>query len=382
MTTLPPGQTLTVTLTAQTRTYPLVIARGVLTRLGTLLAPWVPAGARLLLVSDTTVDALYGEAAFGALHEAGYAVARVVIPPGEPSKTLAMAETVYEAALAHGLGRRDAMIALGGGVVGDLTGFCAATYYRGTGFVQIPTTLLAQIDSSVGGKTAVNFRTVKNGIGVFYQPTGVLMDPAVLATLPVREARAGLAEAAKYALLETTATGAGGFLGFLHAHAGELATLATASDATLCTLIARCCQIKAEVVAADETERSGARAMLNLGHTFAHALEASTGYTTLLHGEAVAMGLAMALDLAVRVGRLPASEAERALSLLRALSLPRIPPQGLSIETLLALMAQDKKAHGGEIRFVLPVGRLGEVSVNDTVPLDAVRATLSACLNA
>ncbi|MBK8191286.1 MAG: 3-dehydroquinate synthase [Vampirovibrionales bacterium] len=373
---------MTVSLPARARDYQIIIEPGLLSTLGPALAPVLPAGSRALLISDETVYGLYGESALAQLDGAGYQAQRFVIPDGETSKTLSMVESAYDAALKFGLSRRDAIIALGGGVVGDLAGFCAATYYRGTTFVQIPTTLLAQIDSSVGGKTAVNFRTVKNGVGAFYQPARVLIDPAALSTLDARQARAGLAEAAKYALLEISATGDSGLFGFLSVQAEALRHLSSASPATRCELIARCCQIKAEVVAADETERSGARAMLNLGHTFGHALEAAAGYGTLLHGEAVAMGMAMALEMSTQLDLLGAEEARRARALLRALDLPLTPPAGLRAETLLALMTQDKKAHDGRISFVLPVECAGRVRLCDDVPqataLAVVRAALAA----
>ncbi len=314
----------------------------------------IPAGSSVLVVSDDTVHALYGERVRAALERRGIGVASAVIRPGEASKSLSSLPALYAAAASGGLDRRGTVVALGGGVVGDLAGFVAATYLRGVRFVQIPTTLLAMVDSSVGGKTGVNLPEGKNLVGAFHQPAGVLIGLSTLDTLPAREFAAGMAEVIKYGairdadLLERIERG-GAALGRPDADVGVLGDL-----------VARCCRIKAQVVAADERE-TGERALLNFGHTLGHAVEKALGYGVWLHGEAVAFGMVYAVRLAERLGRCPAPWSDRLAAVLRRFGLPTTrrrlhedtdgaPP---SWEDLRAAMAGDKKARGGTPRLVL-----------------------------
>jgi 3-dehydroquinate synthase len=357
----PPLRTVRVSLGE--RSYPIHIGTGLLGR-RELLAPAL-AGGRVVVVSDENVAPLYLDRLVAGLD--GERVATLVLPAGEETKTLARFGEVMDTLVAAGCNRDATLIALGGGVIGDLAGFAAACYQRGIAFVQVPTTLLAQVDSSVGGKTAVNHPGGKNLIGAFYQPRAVLADVGCLDTLEEREYRAGLAEVVKY--------GAGldpAFFDWLERRAKALA--GRERDALIYT-VERCCELKAEVVAADERE-AGRRALLNLGHTFGHAIENAAGYGAWLHGEAVAAGMAMAAELSVALGRLDAGEAERLLALLRALGLPTRPP-AVGAGRLAALMQMDKKVAAGRLRFVLFDG-LGCSEVVDDVPAAALRDVLAA----
>ena len=317
------------------------------------------AGTRVLLVTDSNVDPLYGAKCQAALERQGLSVSRTVIPAGEESKNLDQVRRIYDAAVAARMDRGGLMVALGGGMVGDLAGFAAATYLRGVRFAQMPTTLLAMVDSSVGGKTGVNIEQGKNLVGAFHQPVAVLADLATLETLSDREYAAGLAEVVKYGviwdamLFRLIEEGAAGIL---------------RRDAALMeSVVARCCEIKAEVVAVDERE-SGVRAILNFGHTLGHALENVAGYGRLLHGEAVAIGMAYAAGLSVRLKGFPAQDADRLRGLLRALRLPTGPEGGaLPWKTVRAAMDTDKKSQGGLPRFVL-VERLGAAVFGCEVP--------------
>ena len=312
------------------------------------------AGARALLVSDSRVDPLYGDVWAGMLGAAGVEAVRAVLPAGEGSKTLAWAGRLYEAAAGAGLDRRGLVVALGGGVVGDLAGFVAGTYLRGVDLVQAPTTLLAMVDSAVGGKTAVNLPQGKNLVGVFHQPVEVLADLSTLSTLPDREYVSGLAEVVKCgAIWDAT------FFDRLEAGAERLRAR---EPGMLEAVVVRCCEIKAEVVAMDERE-SGVRAVLNFGHTLAHALEQAAGYGAWLHGEAVAVGMAYAAELSARERGLPAAERDRLVGLLRRLGLPvRADAAGAPAPWADArrAMGADKKSRGGAPRFVL-AQRLGSV---------------------
>ncbi len=317
---------------------------------------------RVLLVSDSNVYPHWGEGLVRALAAAGPDVKPYVVNPGEQSKTLAVAEALYTAALQAGLDRGDLVAALGGGVVGDLAGFVAATYMRGVAFLQAPTTLLAQVDSAVGGKVAVNHPLGKNLIGAFHQPVLVLSDLGALATLPPREYRAGAAEVVKYgaALSEP-------FLAYLEQNwEGFMA----ADDTVLAEVVATCCRLKAGIVARDERE-AGERALLNFGHTLGHALEAATGYAYYLHGEAVAVGMALATLIAREAGVLPGDEADRLLAVLGRLGLLP-PPPGLDSGTVLATLRYDKKRKGGRGVFILPV-RAGEARIFDSLEETAAR---------
>jgi 3-dehydroquinate synthase len=345
------------------RSYPIYIGVGLLDR-PELLAPAI-AGADVLVVTDENVAPLYLERLCRAL--AGRRVETLVLPAGEDTKTLDQFAGVIDALTAAGFNRDATLVALGGGVIGDLAGFAAACYQRGIACVQVPTTLLAQVDSSVGGKTAVNHPAGKNLIGAFYQPRTVLADVGCLETLDARQYRAGLAEVVKY--------GAGLDREFFEWLENRAPALATRDPRTLIRTIERCCELKAEVVAADERE-GGRRALLNLGHTFGHAIETAAGYGAWLHGEAVAAGMAMAAELSVALGRLDAGEADRLHGLLRTLGLPVRPP-AVGAERLAALMKMDKKVAAGRLRFVLFDG-LGRSEVVDDVSAASLRRVLDA----
>jgi 3-dehydroquinate synthase len=345
------------------RRYPIHIGAGLL-REGARLTPYLTS-PRVMIVTNETVAPLYLARLEQAL--AGYETHAVVLPDGERYKTLSSLERVITALLEARLDRRCTLIALGGGVVGDITGFAAACYQRGVSYCQVPTTLLAQVDSSVGGKTGVNHALGKNMIGAFHQPVCVLADTATLNTLPAREYRAGLAEVVKYGLIRDH-----GFFLWLEAH---LDALLEREPAAVAYAIERSCANKAEIVAADERE-SGARALLNLGHTFGHAIETGLGYGTWLHGEAVAAGIGMAADLSVRLGWLDPASASRITALLRRAQLPvRVPPQ-LAPERMLTLMAVDKKSRAGTLRLVL-LSELGQALVTADYDPEALQATLT-----
>ncbi|SDD91835.1 3-dehydroquinate synthase [Rhodospira trueperi] len=363
----------TVTVALGARAYPIHIGPGLIGRAGSLIREALPRARRAFVISDDTVAPLYLEALGASLEAAGFAFARHIVPAGEASKSIARLEALLEDMLGFGMERSTPVIALGGGVVGDLAGFAAAVALRGVPFVQIPTTLLAQVDSSVGGKTAVNSRHGKNLIGAFHQPCLVLADTGALDTLPRRELLAGYAETAKYGLIGDAA-----FWDWLEAHGPAL----LAGDAGLrADAIAVSCRAKAAVVAADERE-SGQRALLNLGHTFGHALEAETGYgDALLHGEAVAIGMVMALDLSRRLGVCPGQDVERVRGHFEAVGLPTRPDpaRAWDIDRLIGHMAKDKKVDDGRVTFVLAKG-IGGAYLNRDVPADAVRETLAASL--
>jgi 3-dehydroquinate synthase len=320
----------------------------------------------MLVVTNPVVAGLYGEAVKRSLAEAGFQVGEAQIPDGEEYKTLATVAGLYDAAFTGGLERGDAVLALGGGVVGDIAGFLAATYMRGVPFVQVPTTLLAQVDSSVGGKVGVNHPGGKNLIGAFYQPRFVLIDPDTLATLPSREVRAGLAEVIKYGVISDA-----GFFSWLEANIDRLLNL---EPAALEHAIAASCRIKAAVVSADETE-TGLRAILNFGHTVGHALEAVTGYQRFVHGEAVAIGMVAAARLAVRLGYFEPPGAERITGLVLRAGLPAEVPAGVVPGALLEAMRRDKKVVANRLTFVLPEA-IGRVRVVRGVAAEEVLAVL------
>lgn len=346
------------------RSYPIFIGAGLLD--SDLLKQY--AGDEVLLVSNTTVAPLYLDQVKASLGKADADV--VVLPDGEQYKTLDYLNKIFDRLLKRNHSRTTRLIALGGGVVGDMTGFAAACYQRGIDFVQLPTTLLAQVDSSVGGKTAVNHALGKNMIGAFHQPRAVIIDTDVLATLPTRELAAGLAEVIKYGLIRDA-----DFFSWLESNIGAL--LARESDA-LAYCIAACCQNKASVVAADETEQ-GIRAILNLGHTFGHAIETYTGYSSWLHGEAVACGMVMACEFSQRLGMLDATVVERAKQLLARVALPRTAPTAMTADDFLTLMAHDKKVRHGRLRLVLLQG-LGQALVTADYAADELRAFLGEYL--
>ena len=347
-----------------TRSYPILIGAGLLAHAEELQSR-VP-GRDLLIVSNTTVAPLY----LPALNASLPAQRRleVILPDGEMHKTLANAARVLDVLVSNRFGRDSTVIALGGGVVGDLAGFVAACYQRGVALVQVPTTLLAQVDSAVGGKTAVNHPGGKNLIGAFHQPVAVICDTATLATLPPRELHAGLAEVIKYGLL-CDAT----LFEWLEAHLNELLD---AEPAALAYVVRRSCEIKAMIVGRDEREESGDRALLNLGHTFGHAVESATGYRKWLHGEAVAAGLVMAAAMSRELGLVSPEELVRVHTLIERAGLPTR-GAGVAPEAVLEHMALDKKVLGGRLRLVL-LRRIGNAFLTADYPDEALERTLAA----
>lgn len=354
-------QTLQVSLGA--RSYPIHIGQ----RLSAaLLHPYI-AGQQVMIVSNTTVAPLYLAHYQDSLVAAGLQVAVCILPDGERYKTLDSLTLIYDSLLSARFNRDCTIVALGGGVVGDMAGYAAASFQRGVDFIQVPTTLLSQVDSSVGGKTGVNHPLGKNMIGAFKQPKVVLADMAQLDTLPDRELSAGLAEVIKYALL-----GDADFLQWLEQHMPQL----VARDAALLAeAVHRCCAHKARIVAADEHER-GERALLNLGHTFGHAIESYMGYGEWLHGEAVAVGMLMAADLSMRLGWLTAADVRRVKQLLVAARLPVDVPVRMTPDDFSKLMKLDKKVLAGQLRLIL-LKRLGEAVITQDTPEALLQQTLS-----
>ncbi len=357
------------------RAYDIVIGRGLLASLGQRIAK-LRQGARTVIVTDETVASYHLAAAEAALASAGISSARIVVPAGESSKSFAHFENVCEAIIATRIERVDLAVALGGGVIGDLAGFAAACVRRGIDFVQVPTTLLAQVDSSVGGKTGINSRHGKNLIGAFHQPVLVVADTALLDTLPERQFRAGYAEVVKYGLL-----GDAGFFNWLEANAAEVFSGGPARDHA----IAVCCRAKAGIVVRDERE-AGERALLNLGHTFGHAFEAGCGFSDrLLHGEAVALGMVMAFDLSMRKGLASGQDAQRMRAHLAKVGLPthiKSVPGGVpGIDALMNLIAQDKKVKRGNLTFILVRG-IGQAFIETNIDPAEVRAFLEHVLAA
>jgi len=348
------------------RSYPISIGRSLLAD-SDLLARSVE-GKRAAVVTNTTVAPLYLDTVCRHLAAAGKQVTTVVLPDGEEEKNWSSLMRVFDVLLSEKCDRKTTLIALGGGVIGDLTGFAAASYMRGVPFVQVPTTLLAQVDSSVGGKTGINHPLGKNMIGAFYQPKAVIADTSTLDTLPDRELAAGLAEVIKHGAIIDAA-----FFEWIEAN---IDALKARDPAALAHAIRRSCEIKAEVVRQDERE-GGLRAILNFGHTFGHAIEAGLGYGEWLHGEAVGCGMVMAADLSQRLGYIDAATAARITRLVRAAGLPIKAPE-LGIARWLELMQVDKKNEGGEIKFILlkPLG----TAVITPVPEALLRQTLEVCV--
>jgi 3-dehydroquinate synthase len=338
-----------------TRSYPIHIADGLLDS-AEAYRPHVE-GRLAAIVTNETVAPLYSDRLARALEQAGARVLRIALPDGEAYKDWRTLDLIYAALLEAQADRRTILVALGGGVVGDMTGFAAATYQRGIAHLQVPTTLLAQVDSSVGGKTAINHPLGKNMVGAFHQPSAVVIDTATLATLPPREYAAGLAEVVKYGAIDDLE-----FLGWIEAHAGALEAR---DPAALAHAIRRSCEIKAAIVAADERE-SGARALLNFGHTFGHAIESAMGYGTWLHGEAVATGMVLAARFSVRLGRLAEGDAARLTALLERLRLPVAPPP-IPGDTWLEYMGRDKKNEAGRITLIL-LDALGRATIAKDAP--------------
>ena len=364
----------TVRVALAERSYDIVIGRNLLPRLGSSIATLRP-GAAAAIVTDETVARHHLAAAEASLADAGIRTARVVVPAGEASKSWPVLERICNGLLAEKIERRDLVVALGGGVVGDLAGFAAAVTRRGLDIVQVPTTLLAQVDSSVGGKTGINAAQGKNLVGAFHQPVLVLADTTLLDTLPPRHFRAGYAEVAKYGLINDAA-----FFAWLEANWRDVFAGGPARDQA----IAVSCRAKATIVARDERE-TGDRQLLNLGHTFGHAFEAAAGFSDrLLHGEAVALGIALAYGFSAELGLLPRSDADRAKAHLAAVGLPTgvsdLRGEVPGIGRLMELMAQDKKVKGGKLTFIL-ARAVGQSFVAPDVDAAAVRAYLAARLN-
>ena len=347
------------------RSYPIYIGSDLL-GCAELLLPHLP-HKRAAVVTNTTVAPLYLEPLHAMLQAHGVEIITIILPDGEQFKNAETLGLIYDALLSHRCERNTPLIALGGGVIGDMTGYAAATYLRGVPFIQIPTTLLAQVDSSVGGKTGINHPLGKNMIGAFYQPQVVLADITTLNTLSDQELRAGIAEVIKYGLIRDLS-----FFEWLEQNVEKL--LARDADA-LQYAITRSCQNKAEVVAADERE-NGERALLNLGHTFGHAIETGMGYGTWLHGEAVAAGTMMAADLSCRLGWLSKEDVDRIRSLLERAGLPVVAPD-LGVDKYQQLMGLDKKVVGGKIRFVL-LKSIGSAVISGNVEPELLRQTLMA----
>lgn len=351
-----------------TRTYPIHIGAGLLRR-PDLLIPKIK-GRQAAIVTNDRVAPLYLKSLSEELGKNGKLVIEVILPDGEQTKNWQTLNRIHDCLLEHRCERSVTVLALGGGVVGDLAGFAAATYQRGVPLIQVPTSLLAQVDSSVGGKTGINHPLGKNMVGAFHQPSLVITDTSTLATLPDRELRAGIAEVIKYGLIRDAE-----FLDWLEERVERLVARDTHA---LTHAIERSCVNKAAIVAADEME-TGMRALLNLGHTFGHAIETGAGYGAWLHGEAVAAGMVMAAHLSWRLGWLFESDVQRVCRLLERAGLPTSGP-GLGSDRYLQLMAIDKKVADGRLRLIL-LEELGKALITTDVPLEEVRAAIDACTN-
>ena len=354
----------TLTVDLADRSYPIFIGESLISN-PELFTPYIN-GKQVMIVSNTTVAPLYLDQLKSSLSQ--YDVDEVILPDGEEYKNLDTLNLIFDALLSKRHNRTTTLIALGGGVIGDMTGFAASCYQRGVDFIQVPTTLLSQVDSSVGGKTAVNHPMGKNMIGAFYQPKAVIADISVLKTLPQRELSAGIAEVVKYGLICNTS-----FYSWLNVN---METLAAYDVDALATAVELSCLDKAAVVAQDERE-GGIRAILNLGHTFGHAIETNQGYGVWLHGEAVAAGTVMALDMSQRLGWISAQERDRGIRLFQRAGLPVIPPTDMTEADFLEHMAIDKKVIDGRLRLVL-LRHIGEAVVTDDYPKEILQATLGA----
>lgn len=347
------------------RSYPILIVDS-LSALADTVAPYLGTG-KVVVISNESVAPLYMEQVRSLLGRRD--ILEIILPDGEQYKNIDAISYIYDRLMLAKCDRKTTLLALGGGVVGDITGFAAATFQRGINFVQVPTTLLAQVDSSVGGKTGVNHPLGKNMIGAFYQPKCVIASTDLLKTLPIREVKAGLAEVIKYGLINRP-----DFFQWLADNSEGLLAL---SPDLIATAIKTSCEAKAEIVAADETE-GGVRALLNLGHTFGHAIETAAGYGVLLHGEAVAMGMVMAADLSKRMGLLSADDAFKIRSVLEEnFSMKVVPPADITVEQFMDLMASDKKAELGKIRFIL-LKAIGEAYIEANADNELLKQTLTA----
>ena len=361
----------TVSVQLGNRSYAIKIAPGLIDQLGRECAR-LKLGARCAIITDTNVGRRFAKAAFNSLATAGFSPSLIVVPAGETAKSMKTVQTCYDLLAAHRLERKSFIVALGGGVVGDLAGFVAATYLRGIAFVQVPTTLLAQVDSSVGGKVGVNLKAGKNLVGAFYQPRLVLCDLDTMRTLPEREFRAGLAEVIKYGIIYDARL-------FAQLER-DLPKLLRREPQTLAAVIARCCEIKADIVGQDETE-NGLRAILNFGHTIGHAIENISGYGKYLHGEAISIGQVATAKLSSGLMGLSGNDAGRIRDLFKRAGLP----VGIKLSTprrrkLFAAMRLDKKVSGGEIRFVL-ARKIGNVTWGQCVPENLINRALDEIVN-
>ena len=361
-----------LTLSLGAHSYPILIGGGLLTAVDQI-QPFLRS-PRIALVSNTTVAPLYLERLVGAMEKAGIGVTPIILPDGEAYKNWESLNLIHDALLAARCDRSTTIVALGGGVIGDLAGFAAATYQRGVPFIQIPTTLLSQVDSSVGGKTGINHPRGKNMIGAFWQPKLVLADTDALQSLPARELSSGMAEVIKYGLIRD--------LPFLEWLEANMEGLMARDGQLLAQAIERSCANKAEVVAADEfeTAKEGGRALLNLGHTFGHAIETGMGYGEWLHGEAVAAGTMMAAELSRRLGWLSAADVERVRALMLRAGLPVSGPD-LGVARYLELMSHDKKVIAGSLRLIL-LNRIGQALVHADAPSADIAAAIEACSRA
>jgi 3-dehydroquinate synthase len=356
----------TIRVNLSERSYDIALAKADIAGLGAFARRCLPKSSLALVVADAHT-AKHAAAVEASLRDAGFRTGLATIPAGEGSKSLAEAARLYEALYDLAADRRTAVVAVGGGVVGDLAGLVAATYNRGLPLIMVPTSLLAMVDSSVGGKTGVNLSRGKNLVGAFHQPAGVWIDTACLDTLPEREFLSGLAEVVKYGVILDAA-----FFEYLEANS---AAIRAREPAAMLHIIGRSCRLKADVVEKDEREETGLRAVLNYGHTFAHAFETVGGYGGWLHGEAVAAGMVCASRLAELRGLVGPDLTERQVRLLEAFSLPTRPKAEWPIDEQIAVMRRDKKASAGQLRFILPT-RLGEVRLFDDVPESLVREVL------
>ncbi len=357
----------TIKVNLPQQSYEIAIATGGLDQLGDRLSG-LKLGKKILLVSNPTVFPHYGERAIKSLESAGFDVFTCILSDGEQYKNLESLQKIYNNALENRLERSSTMVALGGGVIGDMTGFAAATWLRGINFIQVPTTLLAMVDASIGGKTGVNHPQGKNLIGAFYQPKLVLIDPEVLKTLPEREFCAGMAEVIKYGVIWDAEL-------FRQMEQCDRLDGMESIPPGLIDLILTCsCQAKADVVSKDEKE-AGLRAILNYGHTIGHAVESLTGYTQVIHGEAVGIGMVAAGDIAVELGMWTQNEAQRQNILIQKAGLPTQLPEGLDIEAIIETLQLDKKVKAGKVRFILPT-QIGVVTITDQVPADTIRKVL------
>ncbi len=348
--------------------YDLIIKRASLAILGEYLNP-LKLGKKILVISNPEIFNYYGETVINSLKNAGFEVYHHLIPAGEQYKNLSEIEKVYDTAFKYRLERSSTMLALGGGVIGDMTGFAAATWLRGINFIQVPTSLLAMVDASVGGKTGVNHPLGKNLIGAFYQPKLVLIDPEVLKTLPEREFRAGMAEVIKYGIIWDRD------LFEQLEKCDRLSSFSDISSELLQTILTRSTQAKADVVSQDEKE-GGIRAILNYGHTIGHAVESLTGYSLVNHGEAVGIGMAVAGELAVKLGLWSDVDSQRQNKLIYKTGLPTQVPSQLVIEEIINSLSSDKKVKAGKVRFILPT-KIGEVIITDQVSNDVIKEVLT-----